>query len=201
MLRSWFDSLQLATFCYNWYKDNDVEDEKPSGVYLELSTSEDGDTPTASKTELDSPEHFQQQHTPSSIYKPTIGKLAGAFGFIILLASLVSLIPENERSIKNDVKNFFAPQGIKPAAWDVPLQDLNCVRSYSGGGEVNRNSSFLADLDERIVESGCPVFPIPDAGLIVSFTSLTTTTIGDAADLVRFLADSSLLDGKLARCF
>jgi len=165
-----FSPIQLATFCYNWYKDNDVEDEKPSGVYLELATSEDGDTPSTSKTELDgeSSEHAQT-HTPSSsIYKPTIGKLAGALGFIILLASLVSLIPQNERSIKNDVKNFFAPQGIKPAAWDVPIQDPDCVRRYSGGGEVNHNSSFLADLDERIVESGCSVFPIPDAGLIVS---------------------------------
>jgi hypothetical protein len=94
--------------------------------------------------------------------------MAAALGLILLLSSLVSLIPPSERSIKNDVRKFFAPQGIKPAAWDIPVQDIGCVRKFSGGGEVNKNSSFLADLEERIVESGCSVFPIPDAGLIVS---------------------------------
>ncbi|GAA5926538.1 uncharacterized protein JCM15063_000303 [Sporobolomyces koalae] len=161
--------LTIATFCYNWYKDHDIEQEEDdhSRVYLELSTSEDGDTLTASKSELNTATQPALLHgADSSAYRPTLSKLAAALGALILLSSLVSLIPPSERSIKNDVKSFFTPQGIKPAAWDIPIQDLDCVRRFSGGGEVNHNSSFLADLEERIVESGCPVFPIPDAGLI-----------------------------------
>ncbi|GAA5834270.1 hypothetical protein JCM3766R1_004507 [Sporobolomyces carnicolor] len=160
--------LTIATFSYNWYKDNDTEDEeRPSGVYLELSTSEDGDTPSASKTELNSPAAASQSASAApSRYQPTPSKFVAAFALVVLLSSLVSFIPPSERSIKNDVKKFFAPRGVKPAAWDIPIRDINCVRNFSGGGEVNHNSSFLADLGERIVESGCPVFPVPDAGLI-----------------------------------
>ncbi|GAA5985510.1 hypothetical protein JCM5350_004022 [Sporobolomyces pararoseus] len=159
--------LTIATFSYNWYKDNDVEKERNTGgVYLELATSEDGDTPSTSKSELNSEPAPSLPSPPSSIYQPTTSKFAAALGFIMLLSSLVSFIPPSERSIKNDVKRFFIPQGIKPAAWDVPVTDINCVRRFSGGGEVNKNSSFLADLGERIVESGCSVFPVPDVGLI-----------------------------------
>ncbi|GAA5901400.1 uncharacterized protein JCM6883_000200 [Sporobolomyces salmoneus] len=159
--------LTIATWSYNWYKDNDADPEyRPSSAYVELSTSEDGDTPSSSKTELNSTPLSETQNSPPSPYQPTIPKFAAALGFILLLSSLVSFIPPSERSIKNDVKKFFAPQGIKPAAWDIPVQNLNCVKKFSGGGEVNKNSSFMADLEERIVESGCSVFPVPDAGLI-----------------------------------
>lgn len=137
-------------------------------MYLELATSEDGDTPSTSKSELNSAASARAPVSAPSAYQPTTSKFGAALGFILLLSSLVSFVPPSERSIKNDVKRFFAPQGIKPASWDVPVQDLDCVRRYGGGGEVNRNSSFLADLEERIVESGCSVFPVPDAGLIVS---------------------------------
>ncbi|GAA5834110.1 hypothetical protein JCM3766R1_004461 [Sporobolomyces carnicolor] len=158
--------LTLATWSYNWFKDNDVEEERSNGVYLELATSEDGDTPSTSKSELNSAASARAPVSAPSAYQPTTSKFGAALGFILLLSSLVSFVPPSERSIKNDVKRFFAPQGIKPASWDVPVQDLDCVRRYGGGGEVNRNSSFLADLEERIVESGCSVFPVPDAGLI-----------------------------------
>lgn len=160
--------LTLATFSYNWYKDNDTDEheDRSAGVYLELSTSEDGDTPTASKTELNSPRPSQIPVSAPTSYQPTPAKFAAAFGVILLLSALVAFLPPSERSIKNDVKKFFNPRGIKPAAWDIPIRDLDCVRRFSGGGEVNRNSSFLADLDDRIVESGCPVFPVPDSGII-----------------------------------
>ncbi|GAA5872204.1 hypothetical protein JCM16303_001013 [Sporobolomyces ruberrimus] len=158
--------LTLATFSYNWYKDHDVEDEnRSSGVYLELSTSEDGDEPNSASRKESNAEPIA--NSPStSIYQPTPSKIASALALIVVISSLVSFIPPSERSIKNDMKKFFTPRGIKPAAWDVPVKDIDCVRSFSGGGEVNKNSSFLADLDERIVESGCSVFPVPDAGLI-----------------------------------
>ncbi|GAA5901246.1 uncharacterized protein JCM6883_000152 [Sporobolomyces salmoneus] len=156
--------LTIATWAYNWYKDNDDDDvHRPSGTYVELSTSDDADTPSTPKTELNS---HEARNSPPSPYQPTTTKFAAALGVILLLSSLVSFIPPSERSIKNDVKRFFAPQGIKPAAWDIPIKDLDCVRRFSGGGEVNHNSSFLADLEERIIESGCPVFPVPDSGLI-----------------------------------
>ncbi|GAA5988784.1 hypothetical protein JCM5350_002939 [Sporobolomyces pararoseus] len=160
--------LTIATFSYNWYKDNDVEEEvgEHAGVYLELSTSEDGDNSSSSKAENSSPHTAQPRPSPPTRYQPTFSKFAAAFALVVLISSLVSFIPPSERSIKNDVKKFFAPRRIKPAAWEIPIQDIDCVRRFSGGGEVNHNSSFLADLEDRIVESGCPVFPVPDSGLI-----------------------------------
>ncbi|GAA6023780.1 hypothetical protein JCM11491_006863 [Sporobolomyces phaffii] len=156
--------LTLATFAYNWYKDHENEDvEKSTSAYIELATTEDGDEPSKEPGTSAAP---PLPTAPASIYEPTTTKFAAALALILVISSLVSLIPPSERSIKRDVKAFFQPRGIKPAAWDIPIKDLNCVRKFSGGGEVNKNSSFLADLDERIVESGCPVFPVPDSGLI-----------------------------------
>jgi hypothetical protein len=166
---------QLATFSYNWYKDHDeIEDDgRPSGAYVELSTAEDADSPSSPSLSKE-PRSYPSSPNPNShtsIYEPSTSKFAAALALILVIASLVSLIPPSERSIKRDVKEFFVPRGIKPAAWDIPIKDIDCVRKFSGGGEINHNSSFLADLDERIVESGCPVFPIPDSGLIVSHSS------------------------------
>ncbi|GAA5926530.1 uncharacterized protein JCM15063_000301 [Sporobolomyces koalae] len=193
--------LTIATFSYNWYKDHDMEEPaKSTGVYLELATSEDGDTPAGSKTELGGAPARQTplRDSHSSLYRPTTSKFAIAFGGLLLLSSLVSLIPPSERSIKNDVKAFFTPQGIKPAAWDLPLRDVDCVRKYAGGGEVNRNSSVLADLEERIVESGCPVFPVPDAGLITHlFWAGKWRTASHALTLDAWLATQSFATSSL----
>ncbi|GAA5997588.1 hypothetical protein JCM5350_000821 [Sporobolomyces pararoseus] len=95
-------------------------------------------------------------------------KTSLALTSLIVVIYFLSLIPPNERSIEKDLKHYFQPLGIRPAEWDVVMEmkDVGCVRRYSGGGEVNKNSSFLADLGERIVESGCSVFPVPDVGLI-----------------------------------
>jgi hypothetical protein len=104
---------------------------------------------------------------------PTLTKVFIALSAFLVVFSIVSLIfvkKTDEKSIEKDVERYFKPLGIQPARWDVPAEgkDIDCVRKFSGGGEVNKKSSFLADLGERISESGCPVYPIPDKGLIVS---------------------------------
>ncbi|GAA5914021.1 hypothetical protein JCM5296_001543 [Sporobolomyces johnsonii] len=160
--------LTVATWCFNFYKDVDHEATSGGGVYLELAVSDDGESGVDAhpKTEGDEPALVETGRSlPDSFYQPTPTRLAIAGAFVVLLASMTSLIPTPERSIKRDVQEYFDPRGIAPADWTKVSENPSCLFD-TFGNSIDRNSSILADWGNAIAGSGCPVYPIPDAGLI-----------------------------------
>ncbi|GAA5834234.1 hypothetical protein JCM3766R1_004496 [Sporobolomyces carnicolor] len=155
--------VTLATLSYNASKDRLVEPASPRGhVALPIFHDED--------SKLASPSSFASRSlsVPRFRFRLLARRFLAAFILAVVFLYPISLLIPSERSIRRDFNRYFRPRGIQPAAWDVPIagKQFDCVRKFSGGGEVNVKSSFLADLGERIAESGCPVYPIPDNGLI-----------------------------------
>ncbi|GAA5921001.1 hypothetical protein JCM1841_003251 [Sporobolomyces salmonicolor] len=161
--------LTVATWCFNFYKDVDQgAATSGGGVYLELAVSDDGESglDARGKTEGGEPAPAEMGLSlPDSFYKPTPTRLAIAGAFVVLLASLATLVPTSERSIKRDIKEYFGPRGVTPADWAKPNEDPSCLFN-TFGNYIDRNSSLLADWNNGIASSGCPIYPIPDAGLI-----------------------------------
>ncbi|GAA5881618.1 hypothetical protein JCM3774_006497 [Rhodotorula dairenensis] len=157
--------LTIATYAYDWHKDHaDVANQVAAGGdYLELDSTEQGEEAVAEQVGSNGQ---KEGALLAGRERPSLAWLSGVLGFVIVVSAVLTMLPVPEQSIRKDLKEYFTPLKLPPAQWDVPVRDLDCLLRFSGGGEIHHNASFIADLEERIGESGCPVFPIPDAGLI-----------------------------------
>ncbi|GAA5827997.1 hypothetical protein JCM11251_005683 [Rhodosporidiobolus azoricus] len=167
--------LTVATWTFNYYKDQGAT----GPIYFELSTSENGEfTPSSSvngehehKVYLDA--NSQRTLAPSPFastkkdpYRPTFFRLTVAALIIIFLATLASFTPVSDHAVKRDVARFFAAKGIKPATWGDKVTDPECLFNKMGSVYAHDNSDWIGDFEDRQGELGCPLYPIPDSGLI-----------------------------------
>ena len=104
--------------------------------------------------------------------------------------------------LHDDFKSFFSPRHIYPVKWEeLPTPDTQrcVVESFGNNLEIQKHPSLLADWEERIVRSRCPVYPVPDEGLLFharwSQNATTATQKSHRLATDAFLATQRLKDG------
>ncbi|POY75483.1 hypothetical protein BMF94_1385 [Rhodotorula taiwanensis] len=164
--------LTVSTWAYNYYKDQPNQDggqtAEPAlytALQLDSGKPEDGsnlDGRPVARGE------YANATEPSAIPRPTLFRLLLCGVIISLLAAVPPFLPRPARSIERDFTSFFSPRHIYPADWSkVSVRESQrCVMdAFQDGLEPDRHPSLLADWEERIVHSACPVYPVPDSGL------------------------------------
>ena len=94
-----------------------------------------------------------------------------------------------------DIERFFVPQNISPAKWAPGVNPPRCVFNYIKDHNITCNSPEVLNWERAYLDSGCPVFPIPDKGFI--FHTYWRGAWGEAFDwtIESFLATQRLGDG------
>ena len=69
-------------------------------------------------------------------------------------------------SIEIDIRRFFAPLNITPTPWGPGVNPPRCSWDYIIQHNITTLSPEILDWEEAYLDSGCPVFPVPDEGLI-----------------------------------
>ncbi|GAA6033740.1 hypothetical protein JCM8097_004407 [Rhodosporidiobolus ruineniae] len=163
--------LTISTWAYNFYKD--AEKDQPRGpIYLELSTAENGELAggsggEAQKDSTDGSHSSSLDRGEPSLYRPTPFKLSSAATVVVLFTLLAGLAPTSDRSVKRDLARYFARKGVKPAQWGEPVHNPMCLfEKMNNSMVVNQKADLIGDFEEREHELGCPLYPIPDSGLI-----------------------------------
>lgn len=208
--------LTVSTWAYNFYKDVPATALPPTP----MMTTADGSTYSAVDAKGEelmnlqdrgaaSPRMVSLEPVPlpaaSSVARPTARRLGVCAIIVIVLAAVPPFLPTPRRSIKRDFKAFFTPRHIFPAHWeDSPdVDERQCVlRSFGNEGEIDQHPSLLADWEERIVRSTCPVYAVPDTGLtyhvmwrVDRAETPATGQLGRQLATDAFLATQRLRDG------
>ncbi|GAA5985480.1 hypothetical protein JCM10908_006991 [Rhodotorula pacifica] len=166
--------LTVSTWAYNYHKDSGspgvsapLQKGVSSAAYSALDTNDDpsadGGVPARARVAVAA--------SPSApgILPPTPRRLGICAVIILILSTLPPFLPQSARSIKRDFKAYFGPRHIYPVGWEqLPTAETQrCVtESFGNQVELEQHSSLLADWEERIVHSKCPVYPVPDTGLL-----------------------------------
>lgn len=196
--------LTVSTWAYNYHKDHGVPD-APSvrngsgAVYSALDTKENRAGSDSARLQ---PAGGASPAASSGILPPTPRRLGICAAIILVLATLPPFLPHSARSIKRDFKSFFSPRHIYPVKWEeLPTPDTQrcVVESFGNNLEIQKHPSLLADWEERIVRSRCPVYPVPDEGLLFharwSQNATTATQKSHRLATDAFLATQRLKDG------
>ncbi|GAA5881920.1 hypothetical protein JCM16303_003465 [Sporobolomyces ruberrimus] len=215
------DSSLTAFPAYNHYKEiGDDSKSTPASMsnpidYVELSTSEHS-SPFASKDSLTP--NPQYPDTPSSsfssespifppssssaapdIYTPTPARLAVAAALLLIVSSLTSLQDsgQDKRTLK-DLKGYFEGRKIVASSWAKAGQNENseCIKRTM---EEISAEDWSQDPNLVMANSGCPVYPLPDEGLVThlfwSGERWRTPTFSLATD--SWLATQDTVNNKL----
>ncbi|GAO51596.1 hypothetical protein G7K_5695-t1 [Saitoella complicata NRRL Y-17804] len=67
---------------------------------------------------------------------------------------------------RTDVERFFKPHNVQPAVWGRTENPVDCVREFVQREEIWPRSHKLVDWELAFLDSGCPVYPVPEGGMI-----------------------------------
>lgn len=65
-----------------------------------------------------------------------------------------------------DVDRFFVPRNITPAIWGTTPSPTDCIQEWVEREQVYPLTSKFIDWETTFLDSGCPVYPVPDGGLV-----------------------------------
>jgi Capsular polysaccharide synthesis protein len=68
-------------------------------------------------------------------------------------------------AVVDDVKRFFAPRNITPAEWGHTDTPLSCIENWVDK-YADPTSANFTHWETSFLQSGCPVYPIPQGGMI-----------------------------------
>lgn len=95
----------------------------------------------------------------------------------------------------NDIARFFEPHNITPTDWAPGVNPPRCAWDYIVKNKVTTLSTEILNWEEAYLNSSCPVFPVPDTGLIFHiYWSGRWRPFNDMA-IEAFLATQRLRDG------
>jgi Nucleotide-sugar transporter len=136
----------ISTWTYNYYKQT-----------------------TTNSSELDVKEQ-EALGMNSRFFVPSQRRILWLCAVVVMLTWTTGHVsPKKQRdplSATNDIARFFAPRNITPTQWGPGVNPPRCAWHYIVRKKVTTYSSEILNLAEEYLESGCPVFPIPDSGLI-----------------------------------
>jgi len=107
-----------------------------------------------------------------NILKPDWRKVTTASLLVVLLTYLTSLYRHSLSSAMagvtayNDMNRFFTPRNIMPASWQDTINPVNCVRDWMDREGIHPRSAKFFYWEQLHPLSDCPVYPIPDGGLL-----------------------------------
>jgi len=109
-------------------------------------------TPYISQTRIEIPTHEVVDEIPTHVLTPAH-------------PTSTHIIPPSHPYSK-DLMRFFVPHGRSPAEWAPGVNPPRCVWNYLEAHNITCDSHEVLHWEKAYLETGCPVFPIPDQGLI-----------------------------------
>jgi len=96
---------------------------------------------------------------------------------------------------QTDVERFFRPHNITPAVWGKTPSPLTCIQDWIDREGVRPHSNKFVDWEYTFPESGCPVYPVPEGGLIFHVYWSGNWRPFNEVTIEAFLATQRLRDG------
>lgn len=119
--------------------------------------------------------------------------LAGLLPFTKSLDSLKQ--PNTESMAKIDVARFFVPHNIAPTPWAPGVNPPRCAWDHIVQNNITTLSREILNWEVAYLNSGCPVFPIPDGGFIFHLYWRGPWRTQNDFAIEAFLATQRLRDG------
>lgn len=177
--------IAIATWTYNHYKSVQKpgwtvvagDDEAEELVDMDAKMGAQADQKTRPSPTAEQPVNLPQSQTRTGddLATPTWPKIAAASLVVAFLTWLTSAYspsvavhpdPTAYGTTVDDVQRFFVPHNITPAVWGDPDHPVDCIVDWVERENVLPRSSKLVDWEYTFLDSGCPVYPIPEGGLI-----------------------------------
>ena len=94
-----------------------------------------------------------------------------------------------------DIERFFIPHNTTPAEWVPGLNPPRCAWNYIRDHHLTCHSAAVLNWERIYLDTGCPVFPIPDGGFIFHSFWIGPWGLSFDLQLESFLATQRLGDG------
>ncbi|KAI1629455.1 nucleotide-sugar transporter-domain-containing protein [Exophiala viscosa] len=175
--------IAISVWTYHYYKQaqprapgsrieysDELDSDSESSIPL---TGKEGDLPTP-----DSPAPVTR--TSNGTLTPTLPRVAAAISAVVGL-SMVTAFFQQPQHLHNgpftrpfsvdiygsrDVERFFVPNNVTPAVWGQTRREVGCIKKWIKSEHITPDTQKFNDWEYSFLESGCPVYPIPDGGMI-----------------------------------
>lgn len=96
----------------------------------------------------------------------------------------------------NDIERFFLPYNVTPAEWAIDANPSpRCAWDYILQHDINARSSEIINWAEAYLDTNCPVYPVPETGMIFHFYWRGRWRSFNDLSIEAFLATQRLEDG------
>lgn len=180
--------IAISVWTYHYYKQAQP---RTSSSHVDYSDEMDSESSIPLKAEDDESPSSKagvcaasaaRTNTNTKTLTPTLPRVAVAI-LVVLGLSIGTAFSEQRHRVPNgtpqgtfqatvdpygrrDIERFFVPHNVTPAVWGETTRGVGCINKWIKREKVLPYTQKFNDWEYSFLDSGCPVYPIPDGGLI-----------------------------------
>ncbi|KAK5025108.1 hypothetical protein LTR13_010545 [Exophiala sideris] len=175
--------IAISVWTYHYYKKAQPHVSRSHVKYRdELDSDSESSIPLKAEGELPTPNSpTLAAGTNNGTLTPTLPRIAAAILAVVGLSTITALFqPPQHHSPSGpsrrpvsvdiygsrDIERFFVPHNVTPAVWGQTQREVSCITKWIKREHITPETQKFNDWEYSFLESGCPVYPIPDGGLI-----------------------------------
>jgi hypothetical protein len=174
--------IAISTWTYHYYKTQRTQ--RHESVAIRKADLEDAD-PDHSNITMKSEVGLQQMQigNDGEEFRPTMNRIILSITTVLFLSAITgfyrsgisksgkihgdpTLAGDAIQLVVDDMQRYFTPHHVKPAIWGQTDTPYKCISDWVSREKALPYSTKFTDWEVSFLNSGCPVYPIPDGGLL-----------------------------------